>query len=71
MTEPTHIREIIPDVMQDIARRCNRHRKMNNLPTLQEEIRQKNAKATEEVSGAFGLKMEVFGLKIRVLRHEN
>jgi hypothetical protein len=34
MSEPTHIRDVLPDVLRDIEARCNRHRKRHGLPLL-------------------------------------
>lgn len=38
MSEPQHIKEILPGVTQNIARRVNRYRETHNLPKLREEI---------------------------------
>lgn len=40
MSEPVRLGEILPEVMQNIARRVNRYRETHNLPTLREEIRE-------------------------------
>jgi len=36
MSEPVHIRDILPDVMRNIKDRCNEHRRKYGLPLVGE-----------------------------------
>lgn len=39
MSEPQRLGEILPEVMQEIEARCNRHRERHGLPSLEEDRR--------------------------------
>ena len=42
MSEPQHINEVLPGVLENIERRCNRYRAEHGLPSLEEVIRGDN-----------------------------